>query len=76
MDSKNEYEQINNLEKKKAILFLHGFAQNSNLFQDHITNILKSFKLTFPNHEILIPDAPHILNLEVKKIFHEGFKYK
>jgi pimeloyl-ACP methyl ester carboxylesterase len=56
----------NNKEKKSSILFVHGFTQNSDIFRKRLKVILKSLQSKFKNHEMLIPDAPHLLNPEVK----------
>jgi len=51
--------------KKKSFLFLHGFTQNSEIFKKRIKVALKTLQSKFPNHQMIIPDAPHILNPEV-----------
>lgn len=56
----------NNIEKKSSILFLHGFTQNSEIFRKRLKVILKTFQSKFKNYQMLIPDAPHLLNPEVK----------
>jgi hypothetical protein len=53
-----------NINKKKAILFLHGFTQNSDIFLMRTKVIIKIFKTNFPNHQMIVPDAPHIINSE------------
>jgi predicted esterase YcpF (UPF0227 family) len=59
-------ENVNKRENKSSILFLHGFTQNSEIFKKRLKVILKTLQSKFNKHEILIPDAPHILNLPVK----------
>lgn len=55
------------VKNKKSILFLHGFGYNSDQFKQSHDSVLKTFENEFPQYQILIPDAPHILNsLEVK----------
>ncbi len=63
-NSKNE--NSNYKEKKSSILFIHGFTQNSAIFIKRIKVILKTLKTKFKKYEMVIPDAPHLLNLEVK----------
>jgi len=50
------------MNKKKTILFLHGFGYNSIQFSESIDQVLKTLKNKFPEHQMIIPDAPHILN--------------
>jgi len=66
MENKNSDldNNINIIEKKKTILFLHGFTQNSEIFTKRLKVILKLFKTKLPSYQMLIPDAPHLLNPE------------
>lgn len=48
--------------KKKAILFLHGFTQNSVVFETRLKVLIKSIKKELPEYTILIPDAPFVLD--------------
>jgi hypothetical protein len=67
----NKNENLNNNNnKKRSILFIHGFTQNSDIFRKRLKVILKTLQSKFKNHEMLIPDAPHLLNPEVKKTFN------
>lgn len=61
----NKNENLNNKVKKSSILFIHGFTQNSLIFRKRLKVILKTLQSKFINYEMLIPDAPHLLNLEV-----------
>lgn len=68
MENKNnENLNDNDTQKKSSILFLHGFTQNSEIFKKRLRVILKTFQSKFSNHQLLIPDAPHLLNPEVNK---------
>ena len=55
----------NTINKKKTILFLHGFTQNSEILKKRMKVILKTFKTKFSGYNFLFPDAPHILDPEV-----------
>jgi predicted esterase len=44
---------------KGKILFLHGFTQNSEVFESRIKVILKQLKSI--NYDYIIPDGPHIV---------------
>lgn len=50
---------------KKSILFLHGFTQNSDIFQKRLKAIIKTLNKKYDKYNLLFPDAPHILDLEV-----------
>lgn len=49
--------------QKKSILFLHGFTQNSLIFNKRLKVIIKELAQKFKNYDFLIPDGPHILEL-------------
>ena len=57
---------------KSKILFLHGYAQNSHIFNMRTKNLQKQLNKKFNNKfEYLFPDAPMILDKEDQKVENE-----
>ena len=58
--------------KKSKLLFLHGYAQNSHIFNMRTKNLQKQLNKKFNNKfEYLFPDAPMILEKEDQKVENE-----
>lgn len=74
----NKNQNLNKKNNKRSILFIHGFTQNSDIFRKRLKVLLKTLQSKFKNYEMLIPDAPHLLNPEVKinKLFSLKIKKK
>ena len=62
-------------ENHSKILFLHGYAQNSNIFNKRTKNLQKQLNKKFNNKfEYLFPDAPLILDKEDQNIENETIR--
>lgn len=62
-----------NKESKKKILFIHGYTQNSLVFQKRLKVLTKSLSNLF-KVDFLFPDAPHIIDLDAKVESEEEIK--
>jgi predicted esterase len=51
----------------KSILFLHGYTQNSLVFQKRLKVLTKAIEKLFPDFKLIFPDAPFELELETPK---------
>jgi len=52
----------NNSEKKKSILLLHGYTQNSDVFEKRMKIFIKSLSKDLSEYQVLIPNAPHLID--------------
>ena len=61
--------------KKSKLLFLHGYAQNSHIFNMRTKNLQKQLNKKFKNKfDFLFPDAPLILDKDEQKIENETLR--
>jgi predicted esterase len=63
--------EVNNNEKKKSILFLHGKTQNSIIFEKRMKKFIKIFTKDIKDYHIIIPNGPYFMDESDKEKVEE-----